>query len=130
MRENCGLRKKRYTPINNEIMNNSLSDIQTLIKKTSKANCFDGESLEQKFMLLFEEVGELAKSVRSMIGTKVGKHSKIHEVEEEASDVLYVLLDICNKVDINLEKSFGKKLKKIKKNILLMGLSVLNSFSI
>jgi NTP pyrophosphatase (non-canonical NTP hydrolase) len=93
----------------------SLQKIQAEIKQISTKNGFDDESVEQKFMLLFEEVGEFAKSVRELVGTKVGKHSKKFEASQEASDVMYVLTDICNKLGIDLEKSFNKKLAKIKK---------------
>lgn len=90
-----------------------LSKIQKSISKLSKQKGYNNESLNQKFMLLFEEVGELAKSVRKRVGTKSYSHSKTHRAEEEVVDVLYVLIDICNKLNIDLEKEFVKKIKKI-----------------
>lgn len=90
-----------------------MKKLQNQVRLMSEKSGFDKESLPQKFMLLAEEVGELAKSVRKTVGTKTHKHSKEHNPNGEASDVLYVLLDICNKLNIDLEKEFKKKLKKI-----------------
>lgn len=91
-----------------------MKNLQKAVAKISKKNGYDKESLEQKFMLLMEECGEFAKAVRKSAGIKVHSHSKEHNMEEEASDVLYVLCDICNKLKIDMEKEFKKKLQKIK----------------
>ncbi len=90
-----------------------MKSLQKEVGKVSKISGFDSETLPQKFMLLVEEIGEFAKSVRKSVGTKTHKHSKEHDPKGEASDVLFVLLDICNKIDINLDKEFQKKLKQI-----------------
>lgn len=92
-----------------------MNKLQSEVKKVAKTCGFDQESLPQKFMLLAEEVGEFSKSVRKSVGTKVHKHSKDFDPAGEASDVLFVLLDICNKLNINMEKEFKLKLKKILK---------------
>jgi NTP pyrophosphatase (non-canonical NTP hydrolase) len=90
-----------------------MNNLQKEVKKVSKKGGFDLETLPQKFMLLTEEVGEFAKSVRKTVGIKTHTHSKEHDPKGEASDVLFVLLDICNKLNINLDKEFKKKLKQI-----------------
>lgn len=88
---------------------------QKEVAKITKNGGYDEESVPQKFMLLMEEVGEFAKSVRKSVGTKVNTHSQEHNQKEEASDVLFLLLDICNKIGIDLEKEFPKKIKKVAK---------------
>lgn len=87
------------------------------VKKFSAEKGFDKETLEQKVMLLAEEVGEIAKAARKYTNVPIGKHSKKRELGEEAADVLYVLVDICNTLGINLEDEFAKKMKKIRKRM-------------
>ena len=89
-----------------------MKDLHKFVKKFSKEKGFDKETLEQKVMLLTEEVGELAKAVRVYTTVKVGKHSKKREFSEEAADVLYVLVDICNKLNVDLEQEFSKKMDR------------------
>jgi NTP pyrophosphatase (non-canonical NTP hydrolase) len=94
-------------------MNNSkdlkLSDYQKLISQLVIDRGFDNETVPEVFTLLVEEVGELAKAIRKANGQKVDPESKKHEVEEEAADVFWLLLDICNRLDIDLGKAFKNK---------------------
>lgn len=90
-----------------------LRKLQNEVANITKKGGYDSESIPQKFMLLIEEVGEFAKSIRKSVGTKVNTHSKQHNPNEEASDVLFLLLDICNKIGIDLEKEFPKKINKV-----------------
>lgn len=94
-----------------------MKKIHEFVKKFSHDKGFDKESIEQKFMLLTEEVGELSKAAREYVGIKTGKHSKKHEFGEEAADVLYVLIDICNTLDVNLDLEFEAKMNKIKERM-------------
>ncbi len=87
---------------------------QEKIKAFSTKYKFDSESVEQKFLLLIEEVGEFAKAARKNIGMKTGEHSHDFNLEEEAADVLYVLADIANKFEIDLDSALNKKLEKFK----------------
>ncbi len=88
---------------------------QKNVKTFSTKYGFNSESVEQKFLLLIEEVGEFAKAARKHIGMKTGSHSKDFHLEEEAADVFYVLTDVANKLNIDLEKALEKKLKEFKK---------------
>ena len=92
-----------------------MDEIKKLIKNHSKEKGYDKESVEQKFLLLTEEVGEFAKAVRKLTSIGVGAHSKKKDTEEEAADVLYVLTDICNTIGVDIEKAFHNKMKVIKK---------------
>lgn len=94
-----------------------MKKIHELVKNFSKEKGFDTQSLEENFMLLTEEVGELAKAVRKHTSVKIGKHSENKEIGEEAADMLYVLIEICNKFNIDLEKAFYYKMEKIKKRM-------------
>lgn len=66
-------------------------------------------------MLLAEEMGEFAKAARKSSGVKVDHKSKKHALSEEAADMFYLLIDLCNHLDINLEKAFREKEKKNQK---------------
>lgn len=86
-----------------------LQTYQKLIRQLVKERGFDKETVPEVFMLLVEEVGELGKAVRKQNGMKVDKTSQHHHIEEEVADIFWMLLDICNRLDIDLEKAFEAK---------------------
>jgi len=87
--------------------------IQTTVEKIVTAKGWKTQSLEQKYLLLVEEIGELSKDIRKIIGLPIGSHSQISAVGEEAADVLFVLLAICNDLKIDIEKELANKFKVI-----------------
>lgn len=87
----------------------TLDDYQQLIRGLVVKRGFAKESVEQVFMLLVEEMGELGKAIRKTAGLKVDKKSRRHTVEEEAADVLWLLIDLCNRLEIELGPAFAKK---------------------
>jgi NTP pyrophosphatase (non-canonical NTP hydrolase) len=89
--------------------NPTLRDIQTYVEATIKYRGFDKESVQDKFMMLTEEVGELAKAMRKMHGVKTAIDSKVGNVDHEAADVLWLLICICNKLNIDLEQALRSK---------------------
>lgn len=83
----------------------SLDDIQEYIKKVIDIRGFGKEIVEQKLLLLLEEVGELAKSIRKEKTNMCIDKNKVKNyspVEEEIADVFIVLTAICNTLNINL----------------------------
>lgn len=93
----------------------TLSDYQKLIARLIVERGFDKETVPEVFMLFLEEAGEFAKSARKASGVSVDKNSRIHDMEEEAADVFWLLIDLCNRLDIDLEKAFAEKEKKNQK---------------
>ena len=93
----------------------SLEKYQQLVKQLTTSRGFDGETASQKFMLLLEESGEFAKAARKLSGISSDKNSERFGLEEEAADVFYMLLDLCNKLDIDLAKAFETKEAKNQK---------------
>ena len=95
----------------------SLVELQNYINNVLEIRGFNNQSIELKLMLLMEEVGELAKSIRkdstslSIDRCKINNYSSI---EEEIADVLIILFSIANKLQIDLYDAF---LKKEKENI-------------
>jgi NTP pyrophosphatase (non-canonical NTP hydrolase) len=89
--------------------NLNTSQYQELIGQLVVERGFDKETVSEVFTLLIEEVGELAKAIRKQNGQKVDKNSQVHDVEEEAADVFWLLLDLCNRLGIDLGKAFSAK---------------------
>lgn len=87
----------------------SLVDYQELIARLAVERGFDSETVSEVFTLLVEEVGELAKAIRKNTGVKIDKASRQHDVAEEAADVFWLLIDLCNRLDIDLTKAFADK---------------------
>lgn len=92
-----------------------LKDYQALIAQLVKERGFDEETVPEVFMLLIEEVGEFAKAARKAHGVKVDNNSKVHDLEEEAADVFWLLVDLCNRLNIDLETAFRAKEAKNQK---------------
>ena len=94
----------------------TVNDHQQLIKQLVLERGFEKETVPEVFTLLVEEMGELAKAIRKINGQKVDEKSKHHDVEEEAADVFWLLLDLCNRLDIDLAEAFkNKELKNQKR---------------
>ncbi len=60
-------------------------------------------------MYLSEEVGESAKAARQLLNSRVDKNSEKYELGHELADVLSYVLDIANRFDIDLEKTYWEK---------------------
>lgn len=86
-----------------------LGDYQDLIRELVIERGFDEETVPEVFMLLNEEIGEFAKAVRKVQGVKSDRNSRVHDMQEEAADVFWLLIDLCNRLDIDLEKAFRDK---------------------
>jgi NTP pyrophosphatase (non-canonical NTP hydrolase) len=96
--------------------NLTIKQYQELIKQLVVERGFDKETIPEVFTLLIEEIGELAKAIRKETGQKVDKNSRIHNVEDEAADVFWLLLDLCNRLNIDIGKAFqAKEVKNAKR---------------
>lgn len=87
----------------------ALADYQELISKLVVERGYNQETVPEVLMLLIEEVGELAKAIRKLNGQKTHQDSKVHNVEEELADVLWLLVDLSNRLSIDLEQAFRRK---------------------
>ena len=95
-----------------DISNLTVKEYQELTHKLVVERGFNQETINEVFTLLVEEVGELAKAIRIKTGQKVDKTSQVYSVEDEAADVFWLLLDLCNRLNIDLGKSFQAKEEK------------------
>lgn len=95
----------------------TLPEYQKLIAKLVTERGFEKETVPEVFTLLIEEVGELAKAIRKYNGQKVDKNSKHHDVEEELADVFWLVIDLANRLDVDLAQAFeAKETKNQKRN--------------
>ena len=87
----------------------ALADFQKLIKQLVVERGYNEETVPEVLMLLTEEVGELAKAIRKLNGQVTHQDSKVHQAGEELADCLWLLIDIANRLDIDLERAFRDK---------------------
>ena len=95
--------------------NNTLQEVQQYIKEVIKVRGFAEQEIEKTMLLLLEEVGELAKSIRKNatdMGIDNNKANHYDTIESEVADVFIVLCSVCNKLDIDLYKSLKYKEKE------------------
>ena len=95
----------------------TLADLQAYIKAICKQRGWDKNSDTEIFMLLMEEVGELAKAIRNTknMYQEKGKEGALNNLKEEFADVLNYLLDLANYFNVDLEQAFREK-DKINRN--------------
>ena len=86
-----------------------LQDYQKYIQDMVKERGFQDESAPEILMLLVEEVGELAKSIRKTTSVKNDVNSENHDIEHEIADVFSYILALSNFFKIDLEKAFRDK---------------------
>ena len=75
--------------------NNSISEIQEYIKKIDEIRGFSDQSIEQAMLMLTEEIGELAKSVRKDKTTMTIDNNKIKNYDSIESEVADVFIALC-----------------------------------
>ena len=91
---------------------NTLQEVQQYIKDVIEIRGFANQEIEKTMLLLLEEVGELAKSIRknaTNMGIDNNKANHYDTVESEVADVFIVLSSVCNKLDIDLYKALKDK---------------------
>jgi NTP pyrophosphatase (non-canonical NTP hydrolase) len=88
-----------------------LLTLQSYIRTTVHLRGFEKETLRDVVLLLVEEIGELARSVRKRTGLKIAATDReAHKsVGMELADCLIYLLDIANIADIDLDLAFRAK---------------------
>ena len=96
--------------------NPTLSDVQKYIAAAVAHRKFSN-SLQDDFIMLTEEVGELAKSLRKHRGIGLDAKSVARAAEDEVADVLWMLACVCNQLGIDLEQAFRAKEEKNKSRV-------------
>ena len=103
---------------------NTLQEVQKYIKDVIEIRGFANQEIEKTMLLLLEEVGELAKSIRKNATDMSIDKNKINHydtIESEVADVFIVLSSVCNKLGIDLYKALKDKeeenIKRIWNNV-------------
>ena len=105
---------------NNLKETNTLREVQNYVKNVNKIRGFHKQEITKVMLLLLEEVGELAKAIRrnaTDIAIDKKKINHYDTVEEEIADVFYMLLCVCNDLDIDLYSCIKEKEAKNIKRI-------------
>ena len=92
----------------------TISDIQKYIAAVVVYRGFTN-TVHDDFLMLTEEVGELAKTLRKAKGIGIAKDSSTISAEDEVADVLWMLICVCNQLGINLEHALRQKEEKNKR---------------
>lgn len=90
----------------------TLAEWQAYIQQKIEERGFADETLQDKFILLTEEVGELAKAIRPITGVKTASDSDTLEIEHELADVFWLTAVIANQFDIDLASAIRSKEEK------------------
>lgn len=92
--------------------NNTLREVQKYIENQNIVREFENESVQDRMLLLTEEIGELAKAIRknsTNMCTDVNKQYSYDTVESEIADCFYVLTSIASTLNIDMFKSLKDK---------------------
>jgi len=88
----------------------TIADFQQYVRDMIAERGFDQtKDVAKKFMMLTEEVGELAKDSRKAAGLHFADDSLQTDVAHEAADVFIILIGLCNIMGIDLEQAFRDK---------------------
>ncbi|MDG2997197.1 MULTISPECIES: MazG nucleotide pyrophosphohydrolase domain-containing protein [Vibrio] len=90
----------------------TLIDFQKYVAELEVERGFSEQLVNEKCLLLGEEVGELFKAVRKAEGIAIDPTSKVGDIGDELADIFIYLCSIANRYDIDLEKAFLEKEKK------------------
>jgi NTP pyrophosphatase (non-canonical NTP hydrolase) len=88
-----------------------LDALQTYIRAVVEQRGFSNENSQDLMLLMVEEVGELAKALRKLVGLKIDQHktASYTSVEEEVADVFIYILALCNVLKIDLFTALKNK---------------------
>lgn len=87
-----------------------IAELQKNVKEFSKEKGFDQSSVEARTLFLMTEVGEVAKEVLSL-SWEEDKDQVKERLGLELYDVVWNVCELANKLDIDLEDAFKKKME-------------------
>ena len=100
---------------NNLKETNTLREVQNYIANMNEVRGFNNETIQERMLLLTEEIGELAKSIRKTsknMYTDINKEYNYDTIESEVADCFYVLLSVASYLNIDVFQSLKDKEKE------------------
>lgn len=94
---------------------NTLREVQKYIEDMNEVRGFNSDTIQDRMLLLTEEIGELAKSIRKTsknIYTDINKQYNYDTIESEVADCFYVLLSVASYLNIDVFQSLKDKEKE------------------
>ena len=94
---------------------NTLREVQNYIANMNEVRGFNDETIQERMLLLTEEIGELAKSIRKTsknMYTDINKEYNYDTIESEVADCFYVLLSVASYLNIDVFQSLKDKEKE------------------
>ncbi|MNO27704.1 MazG nucleotide pyrophosphohydrolase domain protein [compost metagenome] len=85
------------------------AEFQQYVKAFSEIKGFDTSTIEQRMLYLMTEVGELSKEVLSVSFDPDAERKE--NLGFEMYDVVWNIFDLANKLGIDLEQAFKRKLE-------------------
>ena len=91
----------------------SLNYYKAETERVCKLKGWDRAAIDTVWLLLTEEVGEVARIIARRYGEQSEKESdKDKDLGEELADVVFVVLCLANQTGIDLQTAFDKKMDK------------------
>lgn len=100
---------------NNLKETNTLREVQNYIANMNEVRGFNNETIQERMLLLTEEIGELAKSIRKTsknMYTDINKEYNYDTVESEVADCFYVLVSVASYLNIDVFQALKDKEKE------------------
>lgn len=90
----------------------TLQNFQQFIADEGQERGWDKRPVQDKMLLMTEEVGEVAKALRKELKMGAEKPENTDHLAEELVDVMNYIADIANDFDIDLDQAFRAKWQK------------------
>lgn len=87
----------------------TLADIQEYVRQMVRHRNLNEANLHAEFVMLVEELGELAKAIRKSTGGKFAADTTQKEIEHEVADVLILLVGVSNMLGVDIERALRAK---------------------
>lgn len=101
-----------------QLTTGTIRHLQEYIAGKIKERGFEDESLQERLLLLTEELGELVNACRKISGMNVDQHREIiNKVGEEVVDVLNMVFAVGIELGLDIEKEFFEKNEKIDQRV-------------
>ncbi len=87
----------------------TLKELQAYVQEKAVERGFELKDHSKKLVMLMEEVGELAKAIRTIAGIKFSDSTEKKEVADELADVQIVLLGVAQMCEIDMAQAVANK---------------------